>query len=220
MSNTVAMAMLKGNWVTSFTGWQWFDVRPKPDPRLSGQEQVDDLNKRVRNLPPMIGGTRWIAPHSVELSAGGPFDIAGGALLGESFELREGYFLVTALIRLALDGKGGLKGVMEFIRGGVRVVDGELDSYRRRLLTGTYEVREDADLAGAFEGSITETHAGDGPQDHIWSYGFVVRSQDELEYFWKVGSERPLLATGTLKRMNFAPSAEEVHPSNTGISVG
>ena len=181
------VATLKGNWVTSFFGWMLFNPLPERGPGTDAEFQT-----RMKNLPPMIGGYGWSTPM--------PFDPANPG----TYHQREGYFLVTALIRIALDGQGGLKGVMEVIRGGSPPPPpGNPDRYRRRqFLDGTYTVVPDPDLPGGFQGTIQETHQGDGPDLVTWNYVFVVRNRDELEWMWKHGDYRPVLANGTFRRMH------------------
>ena len=93
--------LMAGFWVTSFTGWQLFNPLPVP-----GNDTPPVFLQRVRNLPPMIGGYGWAPPQPYDPNAPG------------SYYQREGYFLCSVLVRIALDGFGGVKGVMELIRGG------------------------------------------------------------------------------------------------------
>jgi hypothetical protein len=185
MSSATALAMLKGNWVTSYSGLMLFDPRPKPD----GQSQ-SDFESRIRDLPPFIGGYGWVSPI--------PFD----ENLPGSYVLREGYFPVAALIRLRLDGTGGLTGVMDLVRGGQRI--GGPTRYRRRtFLEGSYTVEQDPDVEGIYQGTIHEVHIGDNRDRLTWDYIFVIRSEDEVEWLWKEGSYRPVVASGTLKRVHY-----------------
>ena len=169
--------IMAGLWVTSFTGWQLFDPLPEP-----GGDTQAVFEQRVSRLPPLVGGSGWTPPR--------PYDPAKPG----SYYPREGYFLCSALVRVALDGYGGLNGVMEFIRGG--------RGYRRRSLKGSYTLQAAADLPGTYEGTLTESHESDNPGAlTTFTYAFVLRDWDEFNWIWKEGSYRPMVASGVFKRI-------------------
>ena len=170
--------VLAGHWVTSFTCWQMFNPLPVRD----ADETPDEFAQRVAGLPPQIGGYGWTPPKPYDPDKPG------------SYYQREGYFLCAALVRITLDGYGRVTaGVMEFIRGG--------RGYKRRILAGSYMVRESPELPGSFEGTITETHESDGPEPTTFTYAFVLRDLNSLDWIWKQGSYRPMVASGTFKRI-------------------
>src|SRR5688572_14288356 len=72
--------ILRGRWVTSYSGWMHFDPLPK---RETGLTEAD-FQGRVAKLPPLFPGSRWIPPtptHAEDLG---------------SYEAREGYFAFAA----------------------------------------------------------------------------------------------------------------------------
>lgn len=176
MPHAAAMAALEGDWVTSYSGYQLLEPRP-----AQGDGQPNsDFFAEVARLPPLIGAYQYAPP-------------------GDRFELRNGYFLMTVLIRLKLDGVGGVTGKMEVIRG--RASSGR----RTRSFNGTYVIDEDDSFPGQFVGELSETHDTDSPQPTTFTYSLVVRTADEIEYYQMSSSYRHILATGTLRRVDFNP---------------
>jgi hypothetical protein len=175
---TQPVVLLAGLWVTSFTGWQLLNPHPEPD-GLSPAEFREDL----KDLPPFIGGYGWIPPQPYD-----PEEFGG-------HYPKEGYFICSALVRLALDGRGLVTGVMEFIRGG-------RGYQRRRIIEGSYTIRAAADLPGTYEGTITETHETSNPDaPTTFTYAYVMRDANTLDWIWREGSYRPMVASGTFNRI-------------------
>jgi hypothetical protein len=164
---------------------------PLPMPRPAGPADTpESFAKRVKELPPLIGGQRWIPPSWTPPAA---FDEKEPG----TYEQREGYFLVSVLVGLKLDSHRGVTGFMRINRGGRPFVT--------RELSGLYSVQPIPELPGMYGGIIRETHQGDGPKPFTWTYSFVVRNDQELEWIWQEGDHRPLVATGTFKKVRFSP---------------
>lgn len=196
-------ATLAGQWVTSYSGWMHFEPGVVPvlkdesakQPQHPPVDTYESFNKRAVNLPPLIGGYRYV-PHFFMGRLGFP-----SMRLRDTFERREGYFAFAAITCLNFDGKGKLTGLTKFNRGGVDKTNldgvGGLESHP---LTGNYTTIVDADI-NAIIGNIETHHSNRGAQDERNEYAFIVRSDDELDWVWEKGSRRALVTQGQFRRI-------------------
>lgn len=209
MASDPNSALLKGNWVTSYSGWMHFDPRPE-----RGKQNDEEFQARLRKLPPLIGGSRWIPPR-VDVLPGLTWDPIN---LPESFAPREGYFVFAALTCLKFDGHGRLSGFTQFNRGGVVDDSPQRGILVRSKLEGDYKVDPHHGL-NIYQGTIRTSHTNKGGIIVENEYAFLLKSSDEIEWIWSGGSYRSLVTHGTLSRVTHVPPrAEEEHAEGRGIS--
>lgn len=169
--------------MTSYSGWMHFDPLPKREAGLSEQQFQD----RVRNLPPLFGGSRWIPPKPTLPDDPG------------SYEPREGYFAFAAWACYNFVGDGTLTGIMDFNRGG----PGKLV---RNKLTGTYSIGLHPAL-NVYVGRIDTLHTNLGGFPRTNQYSFIMKSPSELDWVWgdrdKERKDRALVTHGTLTRVAY-----------------
>ena len=195
------LASLNGSWVPSFAGWMLLD----PVPVRAPGETDAAFERRVNELPPFMGGYRFIEPTSANQDP--------------KYELREGYFPVAFLTCFKFDGVGNLVGRSRTNRGGTGPADAS--GVKRIIvvneLTGTYSITPAPQL-GIVEGTIQTTHTNTGNFSVTNKYAFIAKGPDELEWLWAGGSYiepgaagpvsvpnpfRPLVTHGTLTRVTY-----------------
>lgn len=194
MASNANAGLLKGSWITSYSGLQRFYPAPT---RREGDSEEAFLN-RVATLPPILGGYRWFPS---EASA------TEGMQTPERYVQRDGYFAVASLTCLRFDGHGGLIGTTKFNRGGTGGQTG--NGFDENVLTGTYTI-DPATKMNIFAGQFRTSHINQGGFPVEQNYEFMMLSRDEMEWIWAFGSNRSVVATGTLRRVgDFAPRANE-----------
>jgi hypothetical protein len=194
MASDANVGLLKGSWITSYSGMQRF--YPAPTRREGDSEE--DFQNRVATLPPILGGYRWFPPEAGETE---------GMQTPERYIQRDGYFAVAALTCLRFDGQGGLVGTTRFSRGGTGGLTG--NGFDKNSLTGTYSF-DSPDEMNIFSGQFRTSHTNQGGFPVEQNYEFMMLSRDEIEWLWAFGSNRSVVGRGTLRRIgDFAPRANE-----------
>jgi hypothetical protein len=195
------MATLVGTWVTSYTGWMHF--YPPDEPDRDGSETYDQFMARENELPPLIGGQRVIPGFATIAPVA---DIYNDPRFPDTYEAREGYFIIAGVISLNLAADNSLTGFEQFNRGAMRWKLNKFES-------GSWGTERDAQTQIDVR-TIRTRHRNFGGLLVENVYTYVVRNDDELDWVartsFEVGRDErddlqrylPRVAHGTFRRVS------------------